>query len=130
MLPSDYGEIEIEGVRFHYFSYFQESMKVTGFRWGNFAYVSDIRAYSEEVIRSLQGVDTLILSALAPQPTPMHFGIEEAIAFSRCVHAKKTYLTHLAHDLEYAATNLLLPPDVRMSYDGLEIELGFCDERR
>jgi phosphoribosyl 1,2-cyclic phosphate phosphodiesterase len=98
-------------------------MKVTGYRVGNFAYVSDIRQFSEQVIEMLKGVDVLVLSALRPVPTAMHFSIEEAVAFSRRVAAKKTYLTHIAHDLEYAATNATLPSDIRMAYDGLEIPI-------
>jgi phosphoribosyl 1,2-cyclic phosphate phosphodiesterase len=98
-------------------------MKVTGFRIGNFAYVSDIRQFTEQVVEMIQGVDILVLSALRHTPSRMHFTIEEAIAFSKRVSAKKTYLTHIAHDLEYAATNAMLPPDVRMSYDGQEIPI-------
>jgi phosphoribosyl 1,2-cyclic phosphate phosphodiesterase len=123
VLPHDFGDFELEGIRFEYLSYYQVDMKVTGFRIGNFAYVSDIREYSEEVIEKLQGVDILVLSALRHVPTKMHFSIEEAIAFARRVCAKKTYLTHIAHDLDYAGTNAILPFDVRMSYDGLEIPI-------
>ena len=128
VLPEDFGSFELDGVRFQYFSYFQNEMKVTGFRVGNFAYVSDIRQYSEAVVEMLQGVDILVLSALRHVPTAMHFSIEEAIAFARRVSASKTYLTHIAHDLEYAETNAILPPDVRMSYDGLEIPIEIPDE--
>lgn len=119
----DFGDCEIEGIPFRYFTYSQQGMKVTGFRFGNLAYVSDIREYSAQVIEELKGVDTLILSALRSTPTRMHFSIEEAIAFSRLTFAKKTYLTHISHDLEHVATETLLPPDVRMSYDGLEIPI-------
>jgi phosphoribosyl 1,2-cyclic phosphate phosphodiesterase len=58
----------------------------------------------------------------------MHFSLEEAVAFARRTCAKKTYLTHLAHELEYAATNASLPPDVRLSYDGLEIPFEISNE--
>jgi phosphoribosyl 1,2-cyclic phosphate phosphodiesterase len=128
LLPSDFGEFELGGLLFKYLSYFQTAMKVTGFRLGSFAYVSDIRQYSETVVDVLQGVDVLVLSALRHVPTKMHFSIEEAIAFSHRIGAKLTYLTHIAHDLEYAATNALLPPDVRLSYDGLEIPIEIPDE--
>jgi len=123
ILPSDFGTFESGGISFSYFSYFQIGVKVTGFRIGNFAYVSDIRDYTHEVIEKLGGVDILVLSALRHEPTPAHFSVEEAIAFARRVSAKTTYLTHIAHDLEYEATNALLPSDVRMSYDGLEIPI-------
>jgi phosphoribosyl 1,2-cyclic phosphate phosphodiesterase len=122
-LPDDFGDFELEGMHFKYFSYFQEEMKVTGFRIGNFAYVSDIRKYSDQVIDALKGIDILVLSALRHVPTRMHFSLEEAIAFSRRTSAKITYLTHIAHDLEYAATSAILPPDVKMSYDGLDISI-------
>lgn len=126
--PSDFGDYELEGFRFKYFSYFQVGMKVTGFRFGNLAYVSDIRDYSQQVVEMLQGVDILILSALKATPTKMHFSIEEAIAFSKLTHAKMTYLTHIGHELEHAATNAILPPNVRMSYDGLELPIEISDE--
>lgn len=128
LLPNDFGSYELGGVRFKYLSYSQTGMKVTGFRFGNFAYVSDIREYSQQTVEALQGVDVLVLSALRQTPTKMHFSIEEAIAFSQRVFAKKTYLTHVAHDLEYEATNALLPSDVRLSYDGLEIPIEIPDE--
>lgn len=128
ILPQDFGDFELEGLDFKYLSYFQVGMKVAGFRFGNFAYVSDIREYSEKVVDMLKGVDTLVLSALRHVPNSMHFSVEEAVAFARSVSAKKTYLTHISHDLEYAATNSLLPPDVRMSYDGLEIPIEIPDK--
>jgi phosphoribosyl 1,2-cyclic phosphate phosphodiesterase len=121
VLREDYGKFDCEGVPIEYFSYFQQSMKVTGFRCGNFAYVSDIREYSEQIFEALKGVEVLVLSALRSSPTAMHFSLEEAIAFSRRTSAKMTYLTHIAHELDHDETNALLPPDVRMSYDGLEI---------
>ncbi len=123
ILPKDFGNLELSGIRFDYFSYFQQDIKVTGFRVGNFAYISDIRQYSDQIFESLHGIDILVLSALRHAASPMHFSIEEAIAFSRRTSAKMTYLTHIAHDLEHEATNLLLPSDVRMSYDGLSIPI-------
>lgn len=121
VLEEDFGTVEFEGVRLSYLSYFQAGMKVMGVRVGNLAYVSDIRDYSPQVFEALDGVEILILSALRHEPSHVHFSIEEAIAFSRKVKAKQTWLTHIAHELDYAETKTLLPSDVQMSYDGLEI---------
>jgi phosphoribosyl 1,2-cyclic phosphate phosphodiesterase len=96
-------------------------MKVTGFRVGKFAYVSDIREYSQSVIEALKGIDVLVLSALRHTRSLMHFSIEEAIDFARKVEAKKTYLTHISHELDHETTNSLLPSDVQLAYDGLEV---------
>lgn len=120
-LPDDFGTFDLDGLHFKYVSYFQAGVKVTGYRIGNFAYISDIREYSEQVVETLKGIDTLVLSALRHEPNEMHFSVEEAVAFSRLVSAKMTYLTHISHELDHEGTNATLPPNVRMSYDGLEI---------
>lgn len=122
ILKNDFGPIEFEGVHFECVSYFQAGMKVTGYKFDNLAYISDIRDYSEAVIDRLKGVDILILSALRYTPTKVHFSIDEAIHFARQVGAKKTFITHIAHDLEHEETNGRLPEDVRLAYDGLEIQ--------
>jgi phosphoribosyl 1,2-cyclic phosphate phosphodiesterase len=121
VLPDDFGKVTFEGLSLDYLSYYQAGMKVTGFRLKNFAYVSDIREFSDEVFSSLKGVSVLVLSALRHVSSEMHFSLDEAVDFARRIGAEKTYFTHIAHDLDYAATNALLPPDIRLSYDGLEI---------
>ena len=37
---------------------------------------------------------------------------------------QRAYLTHICHDLPHARTESLLPPRVRLAYDGLEIAVG------
>lgn len=121
LLPNAFGDLIFEGVKIHYMSFSQAGTKVTGYRIGSLAYISDIREYTEELFVALKGVKTLILSALAQIPTKMHFSVEEALAFSQLVGAEKTYLTHIAHDLDHEAVNARLPSQVRLSYDGLDI---------
>lgn len=122
ILKQDFGAINFEGLNLQYTSYFQATTKVTGFRIGNLAYISDIREYDEKLVQALQGVDILVLSALRHVPTVMHFSVDEAIAFAKNIGAKHTWLTHIAHDLDYEETNAHLPSNVRLSYDGLEFE--------
>lgn len=121
VLKEDTGRFTCDSVTFKYLTFFQPGTKVTGYRLGDLAYVSDIRTYSESVFDELAGVEILILSALRWTPSPMHFSIDEAVAFARKVGAKKTYFTHIAHELDHRETNAKLPPDIRLAYDGLEI---------
>jgi phosphoribosyl 1,2-cyclic phosphate phosphodiesterase len=124
VLESDFGECLFEGIKVGYLTYFQMKMKVTGFRFGDFAYVSDIRHFSDRVYDALQGVDVLVLSALRHESTEMHFGIPEAIEFSRRVKAKRTYFTHIAHDIDHERVYTQLPPGFHLAYDGLSIAIG------
>lgn len=121
LLEEDFGRTHFEGVSVDYLSYAQAGMKVTGFRIGSFAYVSDIRKYDELVIESLKGVETLVLSALRFTTSHVHFSIDEAIEFSRRVGASKTFLTHIAHDIDHEEANNKLPPGIVLAHDGLEI---------
>jgi phosphoribosyl 1,2-cyclic phosphate phosphodiesterase len=104
-----------------YTSYYQTGMKVTGFRIGDLAYFSDIKDYKNEVFDLLQGVNTLIVSALRYTSSPMHFTVDEAIDFINKSGVEKAYLTHISHELEHQRTNSYLPKHIRMAYDGLEI---------
>ncbi len=122
ILEKDFGPVQFEGVKFDVVSYYQAEMKVTGYRIDRFAYISDIRTFDAALIKALHGVDILVLSALRYTPSEVHFSIDEAISFVRKVGAKKTFFTHIAHDLDHDETNRKLPEDIRLAHDGLQIE--------
>jgi len=121
ILENDFGTTHFLGIKVDYVSYTQADMKVTGYRFGNLAYISDIRQYEQTVIDELQGIETLIISALRYTPSEVHFSIEEALEFSAKVGAKKIFFTHISHELDHEETNQQLPDNVRLAHDGLEI---------
>ena len=121
LLDEDLGTIDFLGIPFTYLSYFQGGMKVTGFRVGDFAYISDIREYTDEIFVQLKGVEKLVVSAIGAIASPLHLSIEEAIAFSRKMGAKKTWLTHLSHQVDHEKMSKELPSGVALGYDGLQI---------
>ncbi len=118
-LPQDYGQINFKGVEVTYLTYFQGGMKISGYRIGSLAYISDIRSYDDKIFDYLKGVNILVLSALRYTPTPLHFSIDEAIAFSEKVGAEQVWLTHLSHAIDYEKGNAYLPSWARLAYDGL-----------
>ncbi|MBA3815090.1 MAG: MBL fold metallo-hydrolase [Parachlamydiaceae bacterium] len=121
LLESERAEVLFAGLDVRYFTYQQGGMNVNGFRFGNLAYVSDIRDYPTTIFEDLKGVETLVISALRFSSTPLHFSIDEAVDFSRRVGAKQTWLMHIAHELDHEKANAYLPADIRLAYDGLEI---------
>lgn len=118
------GETQFLGIPIHYFSYRQIGMKVTGFRIGDFAYVTDIRDYDESVYSALKGVQKLVLGALRFEPSPFHFSVGEAIRFAEKVGAQETRLTHLSHSIEHKSVNEHLPPHVQLGFDGYQMEFS------
>lgn len=99
------------------------AMEVYGFRIGRFACVTDVSFISEESFALLAGVELLVLSALRYRPHPTHFTLAESIRVARRIGARRTLLTHIAHDIDHVDLRLPLPPGIELGYDGLVAEL-------
>jgi phosphoribosyl 1,2-cyclic phosphate phosphodiesterase len=98
-------------------------MPVLGFRLGGFAYLTDCNRIDETSMALVEGVDTLVLDALRDRRHSTHFTVEEALAVASRLRARRTYLTHMCHDLGHAATNARLPEGVELAYDGLMLDV-------
>lgn len=122
VLDQEAGEVEFLGVAIGYCSFTQGGMKVTGFRVGEFAYISDIKQFDDSIFASLEGVRTLVLSALQPGTSPFHLSFQEAALFAKRVGAQETWITHVGHFHDHESFNAQLPPQIRMAYDGLTLE--------
>ncbi len=97
---------------------------VYGFRVGGLGYITDGKELPPPTLRALQGVEVLVLNALWwGHPHPTHFNVEEAVEASRRVGARRTFLTHLTHELRHADLEASLPPGIGPAYDGLTVEI-------
>ncbi len=98
-------------------------MEVFGYRFGSFAYVTDCNRIPESSFQQLEGVETLILDALRYRPHSTHFSIQQAVEAAARIGAARTVLTHLAHEVDYAAPQFPLPAGVELGYDGLVLDV-------
>lgn len=99
-------------------------LPIVGFRIDNFAYITDMKTIPEEEFAYLEGVEYLIVNGLRHKEHPSHQTIEDAIAFSRKIGAKETWLIHMSHHiLPHAKEQALLPPHFHLAYDGEVIEI-------
>lgn len=93
--------------------------RILGFRVGNWAYCTDVKAIPPESMHHLAGLDTLIIGCLRFKPHPAHMGLDEALAVLDTLRPKRAFFTHCTHDFEHEAVNAMLPENVRLAYDGL-----------
>lgn len=93
-----------------------------GYRFGNFAYLTDCNEIPRSSLPLLGGLEVLIIDGLRWNPHPSHFNIETAISAVRELRPGRTVLTHLSHDVLYADGGKL-PPGFEFAYDGMEFEL-------
>ena len=94
---------------------------ILGLRFGAFAYLTDCSAIPECSWPLLEGVDVVVLGALRERPHPTHFSLDQAVEVSRRMGARRTYFTHMCHDLAHASTCARLPPGMTLAYDGLTL---------
>ncbi|MEO8089484.1 MAG: MBL fold metallo-hydrolase [Gemmatimonadales bacterium] len=98
-------------------------LRVFGYRFGNLAYITDVKAIPETAFDQLRGLDVLVLNALWWRPHPTHLSISEAVDTARALGARRTYLTHLTHETGHAELEARLPAGVFPAHDGLTVEV-------
>ena len=99
-------------------------LPILGYRINDFTYITDAKTISESSIEKIKGTKILVINALQIQEHISHFTFAEAIAFAERIGAETTYFTHISHNLglqEEVERNL--PPNIRLAYDGLVIEV-------
>lgn len=113
--------IEIVPIRvFHY------RLPVYGFRIGDFAYITDANYIPEVSKEKLFGVKYLVINALRKEKHISHFSLREAIDFIREISPKKSFITHISHQMGlHKEVSGELPPGIVLASDGLSFE---CDD--
>lgn len=114
------GDMQIQPINvLHY------KLPVKAFRIGNFTYITDANFISEEEKEKIKGSEVIVINALRRNEHISHFTFQEAIDLANELKAKKTYFTHISHQLGlHQEVNLELPDHIELAYDGLQIEVS------
>lgn len=99
-------------------------LRVYGYRFGDVAYITDVKSVPAGERGRLRGLRVLVLNALWWRPHPTHLSIGEAIETAQDLGAERTYLTHLTHETGHAELEGQLPPGILPAYDGLTVEVA------
>lgn len=98
--------------------------EVTGYRFGELAYITDFKDIDKAEIEKLKGVKALVINALRFTPHDSHFSVAEALEVIDQVKPERAYLTHMSHEIGlHAQAECQLPHNVKFAYDTLKIEL-------
>lgn len=100
------------------------NMKVLGFRFDKFVYITDANYISDKEKEKIKGCEVLVLNALRIETHLSHFSLREAIALVNEIKPKRAFFTHISHQLGlHDEIEKDLPSNIRLAYDGLEIEV-------
>ncbi len=114
------GDIEVMPIRVMH-----DQMPILGYRFGRFAYITDMKTMGEEEYKYLEGVEVLVINALRfEKPHHSHQLVDDAIKVARHIGAKKTYFTHVTHQIGFHEdANRKLPDGFEFGYDNLSFEV-------
>lgn len=118
------GPFEINGVEITPLPVLHGRTRVTGYRFGDLAYITDAKEVPAETRSRLHGLDVLVLNALRDRPHPTHLSVSEAVEIVCEVKPRRALLVHLSHELSHEEATALLPPGIEIAYDGLTVETG------
>jgi len=96
-------------------------LPILGYRIGAFAYLTDVSEIPEPCYPLLQDLDVLVLDALRERPHPMHFSLDQAILQARRIGARRTFFTHMTHEVHHATISAKLPQGIDLAHDGLSL---------
>lgn len=101
---------------------YHHKLPILGFRIGKLAYITDGSSIPEEEFEKLKNLKVFVINTIRKEKHISHFSLSEALEIIKKVKAKKSFLTHLSHQIE--AHNQLskeLPKGVSPAYDGLKV---------
>ena len=100
------------------------NLTILGFRVRDAAYLTDVSEVPESSFPLLADLDVLIIDALRHKPHPTHLSLTQALAMVERLKPERAFFTHIAHELGHEQTNSILPANVRLAYDGLQVEIS------
>jgi len=100
-------------------------MGVTGYRVGNFTYITDANFIEETEKDKIRGSEVLVINALRQEKHISHFTLQEATALATELNIPHTYFTHISHQMGlHDEVNKSLPKGMQLAHDGLIIAVN------
>lgn len=98
--------------------------RTLGFRFGRFAYSTDVVRLDESAFAALEGIEVWIVDCTRVEPPhPVHAHLPLTLSWIERVRPKRAYFTHMNQSMDYDTLRRILPPGVEPAYDGLVIDL-------
>lgn len=124
LYPIDNQLFAVEGIAVTPIEVMHHQLPVFGFRVGDFTYVTDANFIAEAELEKIRGSRVVVLNALQKESHISHYTLRQALDVLEKIKPERAYLTHMSHRIGcHAAVEAELPPNVRLAYDGLKIEM-------
>lgn len=119
-------DFEAAGVKFTPVAVEHGPTETFGYRFLDIAYIPDVKYVNEESVKKLAGLDILIIDALRIRPHSTHLCFSESIEAVKLLKPKKTYFTHIDHEILHERESETLEKlglNISIAHDGLVIQV-------
>ena len=94
-----------------------------GFRFGDFAYSTDLVSMNDQAFELLKGVKVWMLGAFTDKPHPTHLDVDRALEWIERVKPQRAVFTHMGSNLDYETLKSSLPDHIVPAFDGLIVDV-------
>ncbi len=98
-------------------------MRSLGLRIGGFAYSTDVVRLDDAAFATLSGVDTWLVGCFQREPHTTHAHVDLVLEWVARLRPRRTILTHMGIDLDWAWLLARLPPGVEAATDGMVLDV-------
>jgi phosphoribosyl 1,2-cyclic phosphate phosphodiesterase len=117
--------VSAAGFEVKLFSQGHGRIETLGLRVGSFGYSTDVSELDEVALATLDGVDTWVVGCfLRHEHHWTHANLTTVLGWVERVRPRRTVLTHMGIDMDWAWLHDNLPPGVEAGYDGMMLEVG------
>ena len=116
--------VTIPGMQVRLFAQDHGFISSLGLRIGNFGYSTDVFDLDDAAFAALEGVDTWVVGCfLRRGPHKTHADLAQVLRWTERVRARRTVLTHMGTDMDWAWLVANLPAGVEPGHDGMALDL-------
>jgi len=124
--PVEPGEtFQAAGMTVRIFTQAHGRVESLGLRIGPFGYSTDVVELNEAALAALAGVDTWVVDCfLRSEKHWTHANLETVLTWVSILRPRRTILTHMGTEMDWAWMQMHLPAGVEAGYDGMVLEVA------
>lgn len=126
LIPREIGPgrtVEMGGMGVALFEQDHGFTKTLGLRIGGFGYSTDVVRLDDAGFAALAGIDTWVVGCFCRDPHPTHAHVALVLDWAARLGARRTVLTHMGTDLDWAWLAANLPAGVEGGHDGMVLDV-------
>jgi phosphoribosyl 1,2-cyclic phosphate phosphodiesterase len=123
--PVESGDvIDAAGMQVRVFTQNHGRVETLGLRVATFGYSTDVVALDEAAFAVLQGIDTWVVDCFLRRDTHWtHANLNIVRSWVERLRPRRTVLTHMGTEMDWAWMQANLPPGIEAGYDGMVLQV-------